>query len=77
MTGPLMFLFLFLGVMSNTLKVCNLPYGFIAIETFFIYFRLFNHTFQILQQIGMWKNVHPVDGAGIRTHDLWNMSLLP
>ena len=53
MTGPLMFLFLFLGVMSNTLKVCNLPYGFIAIETFFIYFRLFNHTFQILQQIGM------------------------
>ena len=23
------------------------------------------------------KNVHPVYGAGIRTHDLWNMSLLP
>ena len=22
-------------------------------------------------------NVHPVYGAGIRTHDLWNMSLLP
>ena len=25
----------------------------------------------------MWKNVHPVYGARIRTHDLWNMSLLP
>ena len=25
----------------------------------------------------MWKNVHPVYGTGIRTHDLWNMSLLP
>ena len=23
------------------------------------------------------KNVHPVYGAGIRTHDLWNVSLLP
>ena len=23
---------------------------------FFIYFRLFKHTFQILQQIGMWQN---------------------
>ena len=25
----------------------------------------------------MWKNVHPVYGPGIRTHDLHNMSLLP
>ena len=23
------------------------------------------------------KNVHPVYGAGIQTHNLWNMSLLP
>ena len=23
------------------------------------------------------KNVHPVYGAGIRTHDLWNVSLFP
>ena len=23
------------------------------------------------------KNVHPVYGAGIRTHNLWNMILLP
>ena len=30
----------------------------------------------IFQQINV-KNVHPVYGAGIRTHDLQNMSLLP
>ena len=30
----------------------------------------------ILQQIDV-KNVHPVYGTGIRTHDLQNMSLLP
>ena len=30
----------------------------------------------ILQQINV-KNVHPVYGTGIRTHDLQNMSLLP
>ena len=44
---------------------------------FLICFRLFKHTLQILQQIGMWKNVHPVYGAGIQTHDLWNVSLFP
>ena len=42
----------------------------------FIYFRLFEQTLQFLQQINL-KNVHPVYGAGIRTHDLHNMSLLP
>ena len=25
----------------------------------------------------MWKNVHPVSGTGIRTHDFLNVSLLP
>ena len=25
----------------------------------------------------MWKNVNPVYGAMIQTHDIWNMSLLP
>ena len=30
----------------------------------------------ILQQIDV-KNVHPVYCAGIQTHDLWNMNLLP
>ena len=44
---------------------------------FFIYFHLLKYTLQIVQQIGMWKNVHPVYGAGIQTHDLWNMILLP
>ena len=36
----------------------------------------FKQTIQILHQSNV-KNVHPVYGAGIRTHDLWNMSLLP
>ena len=30
-----------------------------------------------LQQIGLQTKIHPVYGAGILTHDLWNMSLLP
>ena len=36
----------------------------------------FNHFKQTLQQINV-NNVHPVFGAGIRTHDLQNKSLLP
>ena len=43
---------------------------------FFIYFYLSKYTLQFLQQINV-KNVHPVNGAGIQTHNLWNMSLLP
>ena len=43
---------------------------------FFVYFHLFKQTLQFLQQINV-KNVNPVYGAGIWTHDLWNMSLLP
>ena len=44
---------------------------------FLIYFRLFKEIIQFLQQINV-KNVHPVVcGAGIRTHDLQDMSLLP
>ena len=39
-------------------------------------FSSFLHTLQSLQQINE-KNVHPVHGDGIRTHDLWNTSLLP
>ena len=42
-------------------------------------FNLFS-TFQAhltnLTTIGVWKNVHPVYSAGIRTHDFWNMSPL-
>ena len=36
----------------------------------------FNQTIQILQQIIV-KNAHPVYKAGIQTHDLQIMSLLP
>ena len=43
---------------------------------FFVYFRLFKQTLQFSQQINV-KNVHPVNGAGIRTRNLRNMSLLP
>ena len=42
----------------------------------FSYILIFTNTFQILQQISMWKNVDPVIGAGIQTHNLWNMSFL-
>ena len=35
---------------------------------FFVFFRIFKQTLQFLQQIHV-KNVHPVNGAGIRTHN--------
>ena len=37
---------------------------------------LFKQTLQFLQQINV-KNVHPVYGTGIPTHNLRDMSLLP
>ena len=37
--------------------------------SFSFIFGLFKQTIQFLQQINV-KNVHPVYGAGIRTHDL-------
>ena len=40
------------------------------------FFNLFNQNFTMLQQINV-KNVHPVSGARIRTHNLLIMSLLP
>ena len=43
---------------------------------FLFIFVFFKQTLQFLQQINV-KNVHPVHGAGIRTHDLQNTSLLP
>ena len=43
---------------------------------FRLFFGLFKQTLQFLQQIYV-KNVHPVYGAGIRTHDLWNVNLFP
>ena len=44
--------------------------------SFSFIFGLFKQTLQSLQQIYV-NNVHPVYGARIRTHDLWNMSLFP
>ena len=44
--------------------------------SFSFIFGLFKQTLQFLQQINV-KNVHPVYGAGIWTHDLWNVSLFP
>ena len=43
---------------------------------FFVHFRSFQTTIEFLQQMYV-KNVHPGYGAGIRTHDLWNVSLFP
>ena len=37
--------------------------------------RSFQQTLQFLQYL--WKKFHPVSGAGIRTHDLFDVSLLP
>ena len=45
-------------------------------DCFFVYFRLFEQTLQFLQQIHV-KNVYPGYGAGIRTHEHKNKSLLP
>ena len=42
---------------------------------FFNLLSSFQTQIKILQQMNV-KNVHPVYGAGIRTHNLWNMSLL-
>ena len=46
--------------------------------SFSFIFGLFKQTIQFLQQINVKKcHVHPVSSAGIQTHDLWNVSLLP
>ena len=43
--------------------------------SFSFIFGLFKQTIQFSQQINVKKlHVHPVSGAGIRTHDLWNVS---
>ena len=42
----------------------------------FIFGPLKQTSLQPLQQIYV-KNVHPVYGAWIRTHNLWNVSLFP
>ena len=51
---------------------------FLTPAYFSIIFGLFKQAIQFLQQINVKiSHVHPVFGAGIRTHDLRNMSLLP
>ena len=47
-----------------------------TLATFSFIFGLFKQKFQFLQQINL-KNVQPVNGAGIRTHDFWNVSFIP
>ena len=48
-----------------------------TLASFSIIFGLFKQTsLQFLQQINV-KIVHPVYGAGIRTHNLQNVSLFP
>ena len=44
---------------------------------FVVYFRSLKQTSLQFYNKYMWKNVHPVYGAGIRTHDLQIMSLFP
>ena len=44
---------------------------------FFVYFQSFQTNITNFYNKYMWKNVHPVYGAGIQTHDLRNVSLLP
>ena len=53
-------------------------YGECDLATHFGLVLLFKQTLQIFTT-NKWEkcHVHPVYGAGIRTHDLWNMSLLP
>ena len=51
-------------------KKCVIP------GLFFVYFNLFEQTLQFVEQIYV-KNVPPVYGVGIQTHNPQNMSLLP
>ena len=44
---------------------------------FFRLFSVFSNKIYNFYYKFMWKNVHPVYGAGIRTHTLLKMSLLP
>ena len=45
-------------------------------DSFPFIFRLFKKTLQFLPQIHMRKNVHPIYGAVIQTHNLQTMSLI-
>ena len=68
--------------LSLVLVLCICVYNsFVSYEwaipgLFLVYFHLLKQTLQFLQQINV-KNVQPIYSAGIRTHNLQNMSLLP
>ena len=44
---------------------------------FFRLFSVFSNKQYNFYNKYMWKNVHPVYGAGIQTHNLQNVSLFP
>ena len=44
---------------------------------FYCLFSVFSNKHLIFYNKYMWKNVHPVYGAGIQAYDLWNVSLFP
>ena len=62
-----------LAFKNNLFSFKNGPYP----ASFSFIFGLFKQkSIQIYNKL-MWKNVHPVYGSGIWTHDLQNVSLLP
>ena len=58
--------------LSNIMFFLNWP----TPASFHLFLVFPNKHYKFLQQIDG-KNVHPVYSAGIRTHNLWNVSLLP
>ena len=65
----------FIGLPIQAVRSCSFKMG--QPRPRFRYFGLFKQTsLHFLQQIYV-KNVHPVNGAGIRTHNLWNKSCFP
>ena len=71
------FLYLFLFVFLS--KTCAITLCFLNGPTpaFFRLFLVFSKQQFNFYNKSMWKNVHPVLGAGIQTHNLPNMSRHP
>ena len=62
----------FIWIFFWCITLCLYKNDFLKIKTFICVFT--NTNFTTNRYV---KNIHPVYGARIRTHDLWNMSLLP
>ena len=65
----------------NNREAGNVPINFLKWTNSGLFYRLFSvfsnkHQYKFYNKL-MWKTVHPVYGAGIRTYNLRNMSLLP